>query len=802
MTRTLTTCYHCHEPIPEAVDIQVEVLGQPRAMCCAGCAAVADSIVQAGLTDYYKHRTESATKVEGELVPEALKNQFQQLDMPELQNEFCTDEGEYKEALLSIDGVKCAACAWLIETHLYKQAGIVRASVNSSTHRLLLRWVPQKTKLSQLLQALAKLGYQALPYDREQEELSFKKQKQSYLIRLGVSALASMQVMMYAVTLYFGVVDMEPLQQLYMRWVSLLMATPVIIYAAWPFYASAWKSLRARQPNMDVPVSLALILAYCASAYATLEQTGEVYFESISMFVFFLLVGRYFELMARLKAHASSANAVKLLPAVAHRLTEDELETVPVKLLQAGDLILLKPGETMPVDGTIVTGHSHVDLSVLTGEHEPQACQPEQQLYAGAINQDQPLTIRVTEVRETLVASIVRLQEQALSERSETLNFADRVARYFVVALLVIASITALVWWHHQPEHALWVTLAVLVATCPCALSLATPAAMTSGLSKLSEIGLIARRGNILTELAQVDTLALDKTGTLTQGQLKLTQITCYSSLSQLECTALAQALEAGSEHPIAQAILNYPCDLKLSAEKLTNLPGLGVKGELNRSLYTLGSKAAHQALGAELPSHRVILCDEHRVLAGFDFDDPLRADAKTMLAKLPKLGLSPTLLSGDQQAHVSHLANQLNIKQAFGDRTPQQKLEWVKAQQAQGKKLLMVGDGINDSPVLAQANASIAIGDGTDIAKKSADAVLLSPHLESVAKAVAIAKSTQNIIRQNLTWAIGYNLLVLPLAVTGLLPPYLAVIGMSSSSLIVVVNALRVGKKLKGFTS
>lgn len=795
-------CYHCHEPVPSGVELSVQIMGHVRPMCCIGCKAVAESIVNAGLTDYYKHRTDVASKVEGDLVPQALKEQFQQLDLPEVQDEFCTVEGELKEALLSVEGVKCAACAWLIETSLHKQAGVSRASVNASSHRLLLRWNSSSTKLSHLLQVLANLGYQALPYDQEQEEASFQKQKQSYLIRLGVSALASMQVMMYAVTLYFGVVDMEPHQQLYMRWVSLLMATPVILYAAFPFYTSALRSLKAHQPNMDVPVSLALILAYTASAYATFNETGEVYFESISMFVFFLLVGRYFELMARMQAQTNNANAVKRLPAIAHRKIETGLETVPVKRLAVNDEIILKPGETMPVDGVICRGNSHVDLSVLTGEHKPQSCREGEFLYAGSINQDQPLHIQVKEIKETLVASIVRLQEQALAERSGTLVFADQVARYFVIVLLLIASATALFWWHYQPESALWVTLAVLVATCPCALSLATPAAMTSGLSRLSELGLIARRADILTELSKVDTLALDKTGTLTEGQLNVTQLKRYADLSESEVIAISQALELESTHPLAKALFRLHSNQTMQASQVTHLPGLGIQGVVNGKCYTLGSfSTLPESLQTQTPKHRVILFDEKRVIAGFDFDDPLRVDAKTLLSRLPQFNITPVLLSGDQQKHVTDMAEQLGVAQAFGEQTPAGKQAWVKQYQQQNHRVLMVGDGINDSPVLAQANASIAIADGTDIAKRSADAVLISPRLLNIAKAIATAKHTQTIILQNLSWAIGYNILILPLAASGYLPPYIAVIGMSLSSLIVVGNALRVGKNMKGFS-
>ncbi|MCM2681190.1 heavy metal translocating P-type ATPase [Echinimonas agarilytica] len=793
-------CYHCHEPIPDGFTLNVEVLNAPRSMCCLGCAAVAESIVDSGLSDYYRHRTDVALKIEGELIPDALKTQFSQLDIDDVQREFCTSEGAEREALLSIDGVKCGACAWLIETTLYKQVGVVKATVNASTHRLLLRWHNDTTQLSTLLSALARLGYQALPYDSEHEDQRYKHQKQNYLIRLGVAALASMQVMMFAVALYFGVVDMEPQHVAYMRWVSLLMATPVIIYSALPFYQNALIALRSGQLNMDVPVSLALVVAYVASAWATLYETGEVYFESISMFVFFLLLGRYFELMARYKANAKSANAVKLLPAVVHRRVDGRLETVPVKSITVGDTLLLKPGETMAVDAIVLSGDSHVDLSVLTGEHLPIRMATGETIYAGAINLDQPLEIQVTEIKETLVASIVRLQEQALAERSASVSFADSIARYFVLALLIIAVSTALFWWFQSPDDALWITLAVLVATCPCALSLATPTAMTVGLSRLSEIGVIARRADLLNELAKVDTVVFDKTGTLTHGKTTVSDVTYYSQIEHAKVIAIAKALEQASTHPLAHAInqLDSEQNWQSCATDIQHVEGLGIYGTIDGSKFVIGGAAwvetmCHVSCDTQ---HRVVLAQQGQVIAGFDFKDSLRGDAPQAIEQVKMLSLTPVLLSGDQQRHVDALAHTLSIETALGDRTPQTKLDWVRESQRLHKKVLMIGDGINDGPVLSQANASLAIADGTDIAKRSADGVLVNPKLVSISKAIQISKSTQSIIKQNLAWALGYNVLVLPLAVSGLLPPYIAVIGMSSSSLIVVVNALRVGRK------
>ncbi|MBW8191513.1 cadmium-translocating P-type ATPase [Neiella marina] len=797
---TDSRCFHCHEAIPDNTDLTVDILGQPRHMCCLGCHAVAESIVEAGLTDYYKHRSDVADKIEGELVPTALREQFEQLDLDVVQDEFCTVEVDSKEALLSLDGVRCAACAWLIEKHLSRQAGVVRATVNSSTHRLLLRWDSSTTKLSALLLSLANLGYQALPYDQDAEDSSFLKQKKNYLIRIGLSALASMQVMMFAVALYFGVLDMEPHQQAYLRWVSLLMATPVILYAALPFYFSAATSIKAGHPNMDVPVSLALILAFTASAYATWQHTGEVYFESISMFTFFLLLGRYAELVARHKANARAANAVKLLPAVVHRVSSESVETVPVKQLVVGDLLLLKPGETLAVDGDIEKGNSHVDLSVLTGEHAPIAKGPSDPVFAGTINLDQPLYVRVTEIRDTMVASIVRLQEQALASRSRPVVFADKVARYFIVALLVVAALTATFWWHYQPEHALWVTLAVLVATCPCALSLATPTAITSGITRLGASGVIAKTADVLENLATIDRVAFDKTGTLTHGQLQLTEVHLFGDkLKSIPPLAVAAALESHANHPLAEAIIRKATTEQLiwsTAQNLQAVAGFGITGFVDGKQYFLGSRsyiAKQLNLANDVPSHRVLLASEHEAIAGFDLDDTIKNDAHTLITKLHEQGIQTAVISGDQTSHTEQLASSLNIQVAAGACSPKDKQSWVAARQAEGERVLMIGDGINDSPVLAQSNASIAIATGTDIAKRSADAVLVGERLTPIVTAINIAKHTRRIIRQNLAWALGYNLVVLPLAVSGMLPPYIAVVGMSASSLIVVVNAMRI---------
>jgi len=795
-------CYHCGEPVPSGSDFSVTIDGQPRAMCCPGCQAVAQTIIDSGLASYYSFRTGPAATA-GYLVPVALQG-LEHYDIPEIQQQFVHRNNRHDhEITLSVDGITCAACAWLIEKQLYQLPGIVRVGVNTATRRAHIRWDPQQLSLSRILAAIGHIGYQAAPFQPVEQERAYQAQVKDYLKRLGVAGLATMQVMMFTIALYteaFG--EMEAEYHHYFRWVSLLFATPVLLYAAQPFYLNALRALRSLHLGMDVPVSLALLGAFAASAYATVTGTGEVYFESVSMFTFFLLLGRFFEVRARRQASEIASNLLKMVPTLATRITAAGQETVPVQALEMGDHILVRPGETVPADGTIVDGESEQDEALLTGESLPVFKAAGAQVYAGAVNLISPITVAVTEVGSgSLLSTIVRLQEQAQQSKARVARLADRISRVFVGGLLLVALATWGYWHIHAPADAFWITLAVLVATCPCALSLATPTALTCGTSRLNQLGLLIRQPHVLETLANIDHVIFDKTGTLTEGKLTLAQCVVAANqtddpLDEDSLKAIAAALESTSEHPIAKAFSAYRND-GYQATQVRNYPGLGISARIDGREFRLGSAAFCQTDQQvdDTGGVTIYLSRDGRLLARFTLRDKLRPAARVLIERLQDHDITTILLSGDSSAHVYQVAARLGIPRVIAGATPEQKLAYLKQHRAKGAATLMLGDGINDAPVLAGADVSIAMGSGSDLAKMSADAVLLGDDLTKVHHALDIAARTGNIIRQNLLWALGYNLMLVPLAASGLVAPYLAAIGMSLSSLLVVTNSLRLLK-------
>ncbi|XAW90697.1 heavy metal translocating P-type ATPase metal-binding domain-containing protein [Vibrio sp. CDRSL-10 TSBA] len=784
------SCYHCGEDVPAGTDFKVEILGEQRDMCCPGCQTVAETIVASGLVSYYQFRTAPAEKVD--LVPEQLQALIH-YDNSDVQAEFVRDEGDHKEVTLSLDCVSCAACAWLIEKQLNSEAGVTTIRVNTTTNRALLCWDDSKTKLSHILNRIHQLGYKAAPFEADQQEAFYHATMKQYLYRLGIAGLATMQVMMLAVALYleaFG--DLDPEFKNYFRWVSLIFATPVLLYSALPFYLNAWRSLRGRTLGMDVPVSIALIFAYVASLIATITRQGEVFFESISMFTFFLLVGRFLEMRARRKAAAASGNLLKLVPAIANRL---DGEQVPVKTLQPGDQIRVLPGEHIPADGKILTSRIHVDESMLTGESLPVVKQTGDAVFAGTLNGEEAFELEVTATKnDSVISNIVRLQDAAQSSKPRIAEIADIVARYFVAIILLIAAATWFFWHQTHPEDAFWIMLSVLVATCPCALSLATPTALTCATSRMSGFGLLLRKSHVFETLCKVNHLVVDKTGTLTQGKIELRDTRVYSNWSQQQCLAIAAALEQHANHPLAKAFHPYLYE-DIIVSDVGNVIGSGLQGLFDGKPVAIGN--ARFVLGTdddqEVNAVYLTINDEHA--ATFYYQDPIRKEAGPFIEQLHQAGIKITLLTGDSQANAALVADQLGIDQVISGAKPEDKLARLN-QINQHDITMMVGDGINDAPTLAGAHISVAMGGGTDVAKASADMVLLGDKLDKLLEARKLAIQTRRIIRENLAWSLGYNLLILPLAVAGLVAPYIAVVGMSASSIIVVSNSLRLLKE------
>lgn len=794
----MTPCFHCGEPVPANSCYALEIKGIVRPMCCPGCQAVAETIMECGLASYYDHRTAPGTK--GDLVPEELAA-LTHYDLAEVQQDFVTDSGTLREIQLSVEGLTCAACAWLIERHLMTLTGLRYINVNTTTHRARIKWDPDQLSLSDILKGFAQIGYRAYPFQTHQQEALYAKEVRSYMFRLALAGLGSMQVMMCAVALYMDLfISVEDEFMVYFKWISLLLSTPIMIYSAQPFYVGAWRSLKQGHLSMDVSVSLALIGAFVASMWATVFNTGEVYYDSITMFVFFLLLGRFLELRARRKASESSSNLARLVPIMATRIDDEGEHEVAAKTLQVGDRVRVLAGATLPADGIIVEGQASLNESMLTGEQLPLLKQRGDQVYAGTINTDAPLQIRVSHrIEESRIAQIMRLQDHALDDKPAIAQMADQLSRHFILVLLIIAAAVWTFWHFHQPEQAFWIALAVLVATCPCALSLATPTALTSATANLTRNGILLRRGHVLDILTKANRIVMDKTGTLTTGEISLTGITTLAEVDEAHCLAIARAMEAQSEHPIARAF-QLPADsisVLRSAREITPVIGHGITALVDGVRYRIGSA---RWLGLDTAQERgrglaIYLADEQQVLARFNLEDTLRPDARALIAAFKAAGLQTTVLTGDSSLQADEIARELGVDELVKGVSPDGKLAYLKAREAQGDISIMVGDGINDAPVLAGAHASFAMAGGTDLAKNSADAILLADDLSRLLEARMLAMRTRKIIIENFAWSIGYNLLVLPLAACGWLPPYLAAAGMSLSSLIVVTNSMRLNR-------
>lgn len=799
-----TPCYHCGLPVPAGSNWSARIAGQRHPMCCPGCEAAAEAIDGMGLADYYRHRTampSAAREVSGTLAAELAV-----YDQPGLKESYVSDLPDGRqEVRLLIEDINCAACVWLLEKVLAGHEGVERADISLSSRQARIIWKTGATSLGELLALVNRTGYRARPWSLEAQQASHKREEKRMLIGLGIAGVGMMQVMMYAIGLYAGAFSgiTDEMKDL-LRWSSLAIASVVVVVAARPFFEAAVRQLRSRSLGMDVPVSLAIGGAWIASIVATVRGTGEVYFDSVCMFTFFLLAGRYLELRARQRSARYAPSSDSLLPTVAWRLVEGVAQPVATQSVQQGDLLLIKPGELIAADGRVESGRSHVDESLLTGESEALPRGPGDALCAGAMNIESPLQMRVTAAGPgTRAAAIERLLESAQAARPQVVQLADRIAGRFVAIVLLTAASVWLYWSIHDPANAFWITLSVLVVTCPCALSLATPAALTAATGTLRSRGFAISDGTTLESLAEATQVVFDKTGTLTAGQMNRVETRTCQQVAADDALQIAAALESHATHPIASALRSGvdPSQCPVASDVVQE-SGSGVAGTVEGNHYRIG-KPEYVAAGwggapPALPDGDgawILLGDAAGPVAWFRLQDRLRPDAVEAIAQLHTLGLRCAIFSGDQQTRVHEIASLLGIDDARGSLMPDEKLEYLQAMQSDSGGVIMVGDGINDAPSLGGAMVSVAMAEGADLTRARADAVLLSNRLTDLPMAVSQARHARKIIIQNLSWALLYNLCALPAAVAGLIPPWMAAIGMSLSSLLVTVNALRLAK-------
>lgn len=793
-------CWHCGEPIPPGVELTAHIQGHDRPMCCHGCQMVANLIQGAGLDRYYDFRDALPDKPSDQLIgADAFTAWDREAVLAHHAKVDC--DGIYSLYLV-LENVHCSACSWLIQKFLKALPGVFEVAVDTSDGRMMLRFDPHQTPLSQIAARLASLGY--TPHlDAHNVSISRNQAERRLMLKyLVVSGLGMMQVMSYALAGYIGAFqDIDEQTARFFQLVSMLVAVPVALYAGQSFYKSAWNTLKHGRLGMDVPVTVAILIALSASIGITFFGSGETYFDSVVMFIFFLLLGRYAVMVTRQNAGQLHSALARSLPHQVTRLTKHGPEKIGLIELMVGDRVQLGLGETIPSDGVIIEGEAAIDESLLSGESKPRSRGAGDRVLAGTQVQQGQMVVEVEKTgQQTALSDVIRLLDQARHFRPRVAQMADQVAGWFIAFVLLGAVVAGTVWWFVDPSHALPIMLSILVVSCPCALALGTPVALASAARGFAKLGLLINEPNALETLSKATHVVFDKTGTLTQSTMAVVrQLNDQGqALDDVRLKTLVGRLERISRHPIASAFSGFDDGALVS--KPEEIMHLGVRGEINGVEYCFGKPGfVSDFLGRKLTTPDqgswMALANDKGVLAWFELDSPLRRGAHALVQELKMKGLEVWLASGDQTSAVNTVAEALGITHVAPECSPKDKLELMQRLQAKGARVVMIGDGINDAPILAGADVSISLAEGADIARTQADMVMTGQSLVHIHHAFDLAPRVKRVIRQNLTWAISYNLLAFPLAAMGWIPPWAAAIGMSASSLLVVLNGRRAGR-------
>jgi Cu2+-exporting ATPase len=745
-------------------------------------------------------------------------------DLDDVQGEFVSASGEgapgaesrlgdAREINLLVEGIHCAACVWLIERTLKQMSGVVSASVNLSGRRLLLRWRNSQVKLSQVIRRLGEIGYAAVPFDPEIAEGRIKRQNRALLYRMAFAGFAMMNLLWISIALYSGA-DRGEYRGLF-HWVGAALATPTLFYSGWPFLKGAFTGLRRLHLTMDLPIATGALVTYSYSVYVTVvgSQIGEVYFDTVVNFLFVILVGRYLEAASKRHAVSATQRLMDLQPRVATLLQEGEEKSVHIRTVKPGDRVLVRAGNKVPVDGMILEGSSVIDESMLSGESAPVAKGAGDTVAAGTVNVNSALQVQVTGIlKDTALGRIIRLVEEAQSSRAPIQCTADRIVPWFVLATLVLATITFSIWVGSSFELALMAATSVLIITCPCAFGLATPMAIAVASGQAARHNILVKNGGVLETLSHISHVVFDKTGTLTEGRMRVQQLLVDESVVDVN-SILQQAaiVERFSEHSIAKAIVDHAqeqgLEVSAQAQDFSSVPGFGVRAMVAEHDILIGTRAwldrheivANSELSAQLQQLEsgdatvVHVAANGREVALIVISDQLRTDARKLVQDLRAAGIRMTLLSGDRQQVAEAIARRLGGMEVIAEVLPEEKDQVIQRLQQQGEQVAMVGDGVNDAPALIRADVGIAIGSGTDVSVESADIVLMSDELDKVRQATLLSRRTLRTIRQNIGISFIYNLIMVPLAMMAFITPLIAAISMPISSLLVIANAARI---------
>lgn len=707
---------------------------------------------------------------------------------------YIRDQGGHHTLALKIGGVHCAACIQKIESTLHDDADVSQARLNFTSGALNIVWDGKNSRANDFVSMITKLGYQVSPYDFATRESD--SENKFLLMCMGVSGFAAANVMLLSFGLW--ITNQETMgfaTREFFHMISALIAVPAIIFAGRPFFGSAWQALKNKRTNMDVPISLALILATGMSLHELWRGAEHVYFDSALMLMFFLLIGRYLDFRARSNARSAATDLMSTLRGFATVIEGAKTRRVPIRDVKANMLVQVAVGEKFPVDGHVEKGTTSVDTSLVTGETMPRDAKKGDEVFAGTINLDAPVTIRVSKAADdSLLADIVRLMDQAGQSQAAYTRLADRAARLYTPLVHTLAAAAFILWFFIIGiawQDALMIAVTVLIITCPCALGLAVPVAQVLATGRLMKDQILVKSGDALERLAVIDTVFLDKTGTLTNGRPTL--VGEYDP----DALMIAASLAKHSTHPLSQAVVKVYGGDTVDVTDVKEIAGKGIEADYNGKIVRLGSrKWCGDVDAADSDGLEIWLKSGKDKSIRFAFSDQLRIDAKDVLAALKSQGLHIALLSGDRDSVVTNVAKQAGIEEAIGDMTPPDKFAMLQNAKQNGHKVLMVGDGLNDAPVLAGADVSMAPGTAIDMAQNAADIVFMGDTFSPVLVAYKTAVKTQKLIRQNFVIAILYNMVAIPLAFTGMVTPMIAAIAMSGSSILVILNSFRLRLK------
>lgn len=827
-------CFHCGLPLNPHVEVSAAIRGRKRGFCCIGCRSVCEAIHAAGLEGFYR-RTSIGEPLGP---PPELPQDLKLFDLDAVQEEFVDTTSDDREINLLVEGIHCAACVWLIENGLKTMPGVAEARVNLTGRRLRVHWDNRRLKLSTLLRRLGDLGYAAVPFDPESAEGALRRQGRQLLYRMAFAGFAMMNLMWVSIALYSGA-DQGEFRGLF-HWVGFALATPTLLYSGYPFYRGAWNGLRSGHLSMDLPIAIGASITYLYSLYVTVSdtRTGEVYWDTVVNFLFVILVGRILEGGARREAVVATQRLLDLQPKVATVVRDGTESVVPIRSIVPGELVLVRPGERIPVDGTVVAGLSEVDESMLTGESRPVRKPVGEGVCAGTINGAGVLKVTaIATLRDTALGRIIRLVEDAQASRAPIQRLADRIVPWFVALTLGLGTLTFIAWVGVDLQTAILAGTSVLIITCPCAFGMATPMAVAVASGLGASRGILIKHGAVLERLSSIDHFVFDKTGTLTTGRPEVTgwrfgagswqtqesEVPVIGA-DQRDLLRRVGALEHLSEHPAASAVQDLCERLGIETagarvESVEVVPGLGIRGQVDGASVVVGSAdwlarnglapaVADVALssvgGIESPADATLSAGLiHCAVAGLGTlvlatEDRLRPGAAEVIARMRAQGLRVSLLTGDRRTAAHRIAAALGDIEVIPEVLPEDKDRVIVALQQGGQRVAMVGDGVNDAPALVRADVGIAMGSGTDVSIASADIVLMSNELERVAEAAELSRRTLRTIRQNIGISIAYNLIMVPLAMAALVTPLIAAISMPISSLAVIGNSARIRRLFK----